>query len=840
MNKSESFVFQSYNFEVDTQTLFLHYRVDFLDERDPLRLEERIVFPSIRNLDNIPKTALEKSFQFLHLIAGISYYKLYISPEIIIEDFEIPEDMKGFLDTLYVNGLGEYLYLNQLSPHRVAKFPRKKDAWSQEPRYLLGKKVLVGIGGGKDSIVVAERFKKNQLDFDALVVETQKPSPIIDAVCETGDYTKTVVKRYLDPVLFDPPPDTLNGHVPISAIIAAIGVCAGLLGGYKGFVVGNEESSNDFNLEYCGVEVNHQWSKSFVFEEAFSDLIHKYVAPLFDYYSALRHLKELRIAKMFTRYDKFHQVFSSSNLNFKVHKDRPMQLWNKEDPKSQFVFLILAPFMTKEKLISIFGEYYFDHKELLDGFCELIGVKGIKPFECVASAEECRAACVLAKEAHGDSPVLASLLAKFEMGENMALKFLSTKKQHQMPDYVLPAVVDSLGIVGYGVEGKCTRKYISQKYPEVEISIHDKLLNEDYLKASYKHDLIIKTPGLLASKVPGLHTTATNIFFSKAKNETTNIVGVTGTKGKSTTSTIIAAALRSTCSDVRAGGNIGVPVLSLLETPSSRHTIYVLELSSYQLDDIRYSPAVAVITNLYTDHLDYHKNSKNYHGAKRNIYKFQSHNDKLLVSEQTRISGRASVYSHANMPCEHTGKLIGEHNIENIKAAWEVSREFGVSPRDFCSALSLYEPLPHRLEHIGNFNGIQFYDDAISTTPESTIAALTALPETQTLLLGGTDRGYDFEELVQKISNSEVKNIVLFPDSGLRIKALLGDLYNVLVTKNMEEAVSFAFAHTTRDKIVLLSTASPSYSLWKNFEEKGCAFQNNVTRYGQGKEIETT
>jgi UDP-N-acetylmuramoylalanine--D-glutamate ligase len=183
--------------------------------------------------------------------------------------------------------------------------------------------------------------------------------------------------------------------------------------------------------------------------------------------------------------------------------------------------------------------------------------------------------------------------------------------------------------------------------------------------------------------------------------------------------------------------------------------------------------------------------------------------------------------------------LLGEHNKDNIRAAITVCRLFDITDNEVKVAVASFKPLPHRLELVGTFNGITFYDDAISTTPESTMAALQSIPNVKTLFLGGENRGYNFVELVQMLKHQQITNIVLFPNSGDAIKEEIkkDSEYKpkILETNDMEKAVQFAYAHTPEQSVCLLSTASPSYSVWKNFEEKGNMFKTFVTQYAYEK-----
>ncbi len=174
--------------------------------------------------------------------------------------------------------------------------------------------------------------------------------------------------------------------------------------------------------------------------------------------------------------------------------------------------------------------------------------------------------------------------------------------------------------------------------------------------------------------------------------------------------------------------------------------------------------------------------------------------------------------------------LLGFHNVKNIQAAIQVTRLLNISDSAIKTAIKNFKSLPHRLEPVGIYNGIQFYDDAISTTPESTIMAIRSIPKIGTIFLGGTDRGYDFGELEKTLKTYNIRNIILFPESGSRIlKSRTG--LNVLETKNMKDAVDFAFKNTPNGQVCLLSTASPSYSVWKNFEEKGSEFQKYIKQW---------
>lgn len=398
-------------------------------------------------------------------------------------------------------------------------------------------------------------------------------------------------------------------------------------------------------------------------------------------------------------------------------------------------------------------------------------------------------------------------------------------------------------ILGYGTEGKATEKYISTNYPEISLGIADKIIQRDYLNLQRDYDLIIKTPGISKRHIVGKYTTATNIFFDTIPKS--QIIGVTGSKGKSTTASLIAWILSKYGYDVRLVGNIGVPLLQGVTFPINKQTIFVCELSSYQLDDVIFSPHISVIMSLFPEHIPYHQTVDKYYSAKKNMIHFVDKKDYFIYNSQfDELNKWAKSFcgiavSYDKNPAINDSKLIGDHNISNIKAATSVASIYKIPHVEIVKHVQSFKPLPYRLENLGFYNNICFYDDSISTAPQSTIAALNSLDNVDTLLLGGENRGYDFSELVQKMSAQNIANIVLFPDSGHEILKLLKKIKDyrpkILFTDSMEKAVEFAYKNTQKNKICLLSSASPSYSLWPNYVVKGKLFQRFVKEYAKKK-----
>lgn len=805
------FQFCGYRFDVSSLCISFEYAVHFA-RGESMRFTETITLPEAVGTPDAQ--LLQNCLESLHLILGISYYKTYCPPQIVLP-FAISEEQAEFWDTVYRKGLGEFLYRNTLDPDMLAKFPF--DTVEGRPvRMKTSDRMLLGIGGGKDSIVASELLR--DFDVTSFLVETQKPDPISTAVIEAIGNPALKIQRIIDPQLFDMPPDAYNGHIPVSAVFAFIGLLSAILYDYRFVVVGNEHSSNVGNIEYRGDTVNHQWSKSAEFESLLQEYTREYITPDIVYFSLLRQFHEIRIAKLFAKYEQYFPIFSSCNRSFRVSKERGETRWCGECAKCAFTFLILSPFLSKETLIGIFRRNMLADESLVPLFGDILGFGTMKPFDCVGTFEESRVALHLSAEKFADDIVLQTFLLR--LGDDMQSQVEQVLRTVSAPTLPTPfrlLGIESVLILGYGKEGKVTEEYLKRYYPHLRIGIADERLSATYLDEQIGYDLAVKTPGIAMNKVMIPYTTATNIFFAHNTNFT---IGVTGSKGKSTTTTLISEMLSEAGKKVRLLGNIGNPMLGTLLADVDPEEIFVIELSSYMLEDIEYSPNIALLLNLFPDHMDYHGGVEPYYSAKRRIFQYQKPGD-------IRIEGPVT----ESVPLDRSElTLLGDHNFQNIQAAVRVARLCGVSDDAIASTLRNFKPLPHRLEYIGTVRGIDFYDDAISTTPESTIAGIRALGNVDTIFLGGSDRGYDFQELEEVLRDSGIRNVGLFPESGVRILSSPAsrDGFRILETKSMESAVAFAFEHTEPGKICLLSTASPSYSLWKNFEAKGDEFAHFV------------
>ena len=800
-----------------------NYKTEFLG-KEPLIFTETILLPKTPTA-MIPKELLEKLLQSLHIILGISYYKFYCPTKIKLP-YILSKPEADFWNTVYKKGLGEFFYKNNLAPKISPTFPYNKKTNSKVLKNfrIINNRCLVGIGGGKDSIVAAELLKQNGFDITAFVVQTNKESALINNIIETIGIGDLKIQRFLDWQVFQP--HQYNGHIPISAIYAFLGVFAAALYNYSYVIMGNEYSSNFGNLKYKGLEINHQWSKSFEFEKLFQDYVKNFISPDIFYFSLLRPFYEIRIVKMFARYKKYFPYFSSCNSNFRL-SGKNEGLWCGQCAKCVFAFTLLSAFLPKKELLHIFGKNLYEDKNLLPLFKDILGLGTMKPFDCVGTFEEAQTALHLAKKKFADSSIVRQLGAPAKLSPEV----FKTQKENSIPEQFKFLGMGNALIIGYGKEGKVTEKYLKKHYPNLKIGIADEKQERGYLKKQSAFDIAVKTPGIKKELVTIPYTTATNMFFSKLSGQN-RIIGVTGSKGKSTTSSLIYEILKTAGENAVLLGNIGKPMLAYLMNPIKKDAIFVLELSSYQLDDIKFSPDIAVVTNLFPEHMDFHGNVKKYYEAKKNIIKFQTPENYFVYNKKTvswlkEYKGTAVPFSKN----AYQSNLIGEHNKSNIAAAAAAAQLSAVPQAIIKKAVKNFKGLPHRLEFVGEFKGIKFYDDAISTTPESTIMAIKSIQKIDTIFLGGQDRGYDFSHLEKTVKKYKIKNIVLFPDSGKKIiKNPKG--INILKTNKMENAVKFAYQHTKKGSICLLSCASPSYSLWKSFEEKGSQFKYFVKKLG--------
>lgn len=396
--KYAQFVFEDYEFDSATNTAQFHYSFD-----GQVNFTETITW-QVETV-GYDSQILDKALFGLWIMAGVSYYKTYVPHEIVIKKGGLSVEQKKFFDSIYLNGLAQFFYTNQLDWKNVINFPiaGKKDEAASS---IGGNGGLVALGGGKDSIVAAELMNELGQDYSCWVVNHAER---FEQLSQTTGRPLLPVTRQLDPQLLKlNETDAYNGHVPITAIIGFMGVVLAILTGKKSLVWANESSTDEGNTNWQGLEVNHQYSKSSMFEADMARYIQTHIASDLEYYSILRPLSELKIADIFCNkyFDKYQGLFSSCNLaNFKQGNTDQMT-WCGECPKCAFVFVIFSPFLPKAKLMELFGgKNLFADEQLRGTFEQMLGIDGHKPLECVGEVAEVRTALQMTK-AKGEYPEL--------------------------------------------------------------------------------------------------------------------------------------------------------------------------------------------------------------------------------------------------------------------------------------------------------------------------------------------------------------------------------------------------------------------------------------------------
>ncbi len=371
--------------DLTTGELALHYALD------DHHFCERYVFPVCLQRSHIDDEAVERSCRLLHLLAGISYYKAAIPEQIEVQGELLDAMTAAFVTRVYHQGLGEFAHRNDLDVRsRFSLEHCVGSACDIEPSPHRSAGVVVPIGGGKDSLVSVSLLAESGSGFSTISVGQ---SDLIRDVVETIDRPHFRISRQLDPTLFElNKQGAYNGHVPISAILAAAMLVGSFLMPYNTVIMSNEASAEEGNLTLSdGFVVNHQYSKTLAFEQDFSELVDQTIVTGFHYFSLLRPLSEWAIARRFACLSEYHSVFSSCNRNFRIQGHDGTR-WCGHCPKCQFVFLMLATRLLPDALAAIFGGNLLEQAEQIDDFSALMAMDTHKPFECVGEVRESRAA----------------------------------------------------------------------------------------------------------------------------------------------------------------------------------------------------------------------------------------------------------------------------------------------------------------------------------------------------------------------------------------------------------------------------------------------------------------
>jgi len=418
----------------------------------------------------------------------------------------------------------------------------------------------------------------------------------------------------------------------------------------------------------------------------------------------------------------------------------------------------------------------------------------------------------------------------------------------------------SIAIFGFGKEGKSfynfalkylrdTKILIVDKNAPSDIKENEKLIffsGENYLNGLDEAELIVKSPGISLYNL-GIEdikynfTSTTELFMKYYKKQ---IIGVTGTKGKSTLVSILYKILENSNRDAVLCGNIGTPAFDILEEINEQTEI-IMELSSHQLLNIKYSPHIAILTNLFQDHLDYYRSLEEYYDAKFNIMRFQNKDDLVILNLKepyTELDKKIFQTSKVYNVSENNLELPIEFNMKNgfihyssLQILEKLVDILHVEKSIYLKTVNEFKTLAHRLEYVDTVDGVSFINDSISTIPEASIEAIKILKNVETLILGGFDRGIEYKYLVEFLLETDIRNIVLFSETGKIIYDKLrqkSNTLNLYYMNSLSESVAKVFEVTKiQGSVVLFSPAASSFDMYKNFIERGDEFKKLVREF---------
>lgn len=381
---ADSFTYQAFRVQNDRRTVLFDYKI--ARGEATYELTEILKFP-VKLSDSGSQQACLKA---LHLALGISYYKIFLSSE-TLHPYQMNEAEAAFWNDVWRNGLGEFLYVNKLSPDVLAKFAPQAGIAFEPGSDKLKPTVLLGLGGGKDSAVAGELLKSLGNETQGFVMATGEQLGQTQAVADAMNIPLNVVTRVLDKRLLDLQelPDAYKGHIPISLIFGLVGTALAAAKNSSYVVVANEASASIPRIVGEHGAVNHQWSKSFYFEQLLQNYIHSNISSEITYFSAIRQLTSVAVAKLFVRLPQYFEVFTSDNYVFRIDpKSRPNARWSLGSPKSLSSFMLLAPWLSEPEMLRIFEQNFLDEPSLETLFLELVGVKGEPPLDCVGTTDE--------------------------------------------------------------------------------------------------------------------------------------------------------------------------------------------------------------------------------------------------------------------------------------------------------------------------------------------------------------------------------------------------------------------------------------------------------------------
>lgn len=443
----KKFIYENILLDEARRVVSFVYRIE--TDEEEFQLTEKVTFAS--TLPDNP--TIDRHLRALHLALGISYYKIFVPPK-IDHAYRMDEKEAVFWNIVFRHGLGEFLYKNNLPASKLARFTAQKGSvipdnsdsveWKQ--------RALLGIGGGKDSIVAGELLKEIALPVSGFVLATGTHQGLARNVAKTMRVELHGIEREIDPLLLElnRREGAFNGHIPISLIFALSGCLLAASRGDKYVVVANEASASIPQVEHEGEAVNHQWSKSFDFETLFQDYVHGYLSVQLHYFSAIRPLSSVAVAKIFARYPNYFSVFTSDNSHFKMNREtRKHPRWSHDSPKTLSSFILLSPWIDPSTLIEAFGGNYLEQQDLSQLLLDLLG-KGEKPvLDCVGTPHELRLCLSIASS---NKAYATSSLVNYARNQGLLMDdidamlagALRISSEHAIPDSIAAHLLEKM------------------------------------------------------------------------------------------------------------------------------------------------------------------------------------------------------------------------------------------------------------------------------------------------------------------------------------------------------------------------------------------------------------
>ncbi len=429
-------------------------------------------------------------------------------------------------------------------------------------------------------------------------------------------------------------------------------------------------------------------------------------------------------------------------------------------------------------------------------------------------------------------------------------------------------------VLGLGKEGISTLEQLKQLFPGKILNVMDQaetlqlsevdqenvnliLGKSEYLLGLERYDVIFKTPSIPLTepqlqefiKHDGIITSQLNEFLRVYRNQT---VGITGTKGKSTTTTFIYQLLLAANKVALLAGNIGIPPFEIVSQITDE-TVVAMEMSSYQLQAVTFSPHWAILLNIFSEHLNYHGTIDEYVLAKANILKFQGESDYSIYNENEPLIKKFATQSKGIkkpfQPYAGRDEIALLENVQtslsdvfltqDLPAALQFAEVTSIDNASVVQTIQTFQPLSHRLEPITTKSGVTFIDDTLATIPEAAIAAIQAYPQAKVVMLGGFDRGIEYSLIVEEVVKKKIPVVIFFKPSGEKMKQLIEATYSpdqfpeMHLVDTMEQAVRISFEKTKRGDVVLLSPASPSFGQFHDYQDKAAQFRHWIQELDQ-------